>query len=165
MVRFEPVIRKIGGKYNTSLPTLTDGDDAILRTDSSGRLIVSPAGGGVTANLQLGSPLDATETVIGAEVDVSNYTRMITWLDYTKGDETGVYLIPKFLTETGGGEHQFMEWSTGSEAVKTARKFYLTATGSSYVVLDVQATNIIKWYDDANGGTPTGSLSVRYTLS
>lgn len=113
--------------------------------------------------------IHSTETVIAdansvSEIDVRNYDKMLIWLDYTKGDETGVYFYPKFLALPSGDEHQFMEWSTAADAVRTAERFYLTASAKAYIVLDVEAVPIVKLYELKNGGTPTGTLQVSYTL-
>ena len=114
--------------------------------------------------LQAATTIHATATVIGSAIDTRNYDKMIIWLDYTKGDETGVYVIPKFLAVVSGDEHEFMEWSSAAHAVKTARDFYLTANGKAYIVLEVEAVPQVKIYEDANGGTPSGTMQVSYTL-
>ena len=57
----------MGGQYNTSLPGLTNGQQAALQCDSSGRLIVTAASGNVIANQ--GSPpwsIDITQIAGGA---------------------------------------------------------------------------------------------------
>lgn len=114
--------------------------------------------------LQVATTIHATETVIDSAIDVRNYDKMIIWLDYAKGDETGVYVIPKFLEVVSGDEHKFMEWSNAEHAEKTERDFYLTATGKAYITLDIEAIAQVKIYEDANAGTPTGTLQVGYTL-
>jgi len=104
------------------------------------------------------------ETIIGEKVDVRNYNTMIVYFDYTKGDETSFELIPKFLQEVDGEEHQLTQWSNDAAATITQQSFKLTATAKSYIVLDVRGLNIVKIYGDATAGTPTGTVKVGYTL-
>ena len=118
----------------------------------------------VNEELQAATTILATETAMGDAIDTRNYDQMVIWLDYTKGDETGVYVVPKYLAKPSGDEHEHMEWSVDDHQVKSAKDFYLTATGKAYIVLDVKAFPIVKLYNDANGGTPTGKLQVSYTL-
>lgn len=118
----------------------------------------------VNEELQAATTILATATAMGSAIDTRNYDSMVVWLDYTKGDETGVYVIPKYLAAVSGDEHEHMEWSVDDHQAKVAKDFYLTASGKAYFVLDVKAFPLVKLYNDANGGTPTGTLQVSYTL-
>ena len=106
----------------------------------------------------------AAETVIGGEIDVRNYNTMVVYVNYVNGDETSVDIIPKVLHAPSGNEYPFMEWSEAAVFLRTAKIFRLTATGKAYIVLDVRGINIIKLYEDATGGTPTGTTAVDYTV-
>ena len=115
--------------------------------------------------LQAATTITATETVMGGEIACGHYDSFTLWLVYTKGDETGVYIVPKFLYETGGDEYPLCTWSTDADRTVTARRFYLTATGKHYVVLDIRGIELCKVYCDANAGTPTGTLAAYYTIT
>lgn len=118
-----------------------------------------------TAEIQTASIIHAAETVLGTEIDVSNYSTMAIYIDYTNGDETNVAIIPKILRVTGGDEHPIGTWSTAAGAKTiTADTYVMSATGKHVIVLDVKGYNIIKLYEDATGGTPTGTLQVGYSL-
>lgn len=116
--------------------------------------------------IQAATTIHAAETVIGGEIDVHAFNTLAVFVDYTNGDETSVDIIPKFLNEAGGDEHPLCSWSSAA-GVKTvtADKFQLTASGKHYVTLDVRGLNFVKLYEDATGGTPTGTLQCGYTLS
>ncbi len=117
-----------------------------------------------TVVLKAAAVTKGPETVIGAEIDVRNYNTMVIYVDYVNGDETSVDIIPKFIHTKTGNEYPFMEWSQAAIALKSTKKFRLTATGNDYIVLDVRSMNVIKLYEDATGGTPTGTTAVNYTL-
>lgn len=119
----------------------------------------------VTAELQAATTITAAETVIGSEIDCSQYNTLTIWVDYTKGDETSYDIIPKYLRVTSGDEHPFGVWSTGAIKAWTAEKFRLTASAKVYIVLNVHGIDIVKIYGDATGGTPTGTAQVGYSLT
>ncbi|MCK5281866.1 MAG: hypothetical protein KAK00_00490 [Nanoarchaeota archaeon] len=120
----------------------------------------------ITTEIQTASVIHAAETVIGSEIDVRNFSTMCIYIDYTNGDETSVDIIPKFLRVSSGDEYPDCSWSgaAGTRTV-TADIYRLTATGKHFLVLDVRGKNIIKLYEDATGGTPTGTVAVSYALS
>jgi len=115
------------------------------------------------AELQGATTLDATATSTGT-VNVSGYDRLVFWVDYILGDENFAVLTPKYLAVAGGDEHEHMEWSVADAQLKTAKTFKLTASGKAYIVLDVKSVSQVKLYQNADGGTPTGTLQVSYTL-
>ena len=119
----------------------------------------------VTKEIQAATIIHATETVIGLAIDTRNFNTLVLYVDYAKGDETGVYIIPKFLRVPSGDEHPLCSWSSaaGTKTI-TADKFYLTATGKHYIMIDVRGLNLVKLYEDANGGTPDGTLQIGYSL-
>lgn len=118
-----------------------------------------------TAELQAATTITAAETAIGGEIDVSNYENMTVYLDYTKGDETSLDIIPKVLRKSGDDEHQYCTWGSGGTKTVTQVKFQLTATGKYYLKLDITGLQLMKIYGDATGGTPTGTVQLGYTLS
>jgi len=108
-----------------------------------------------------------TQTLIGAEINCRGYNYLTLFFTYTKGDETGLTIIPSFLYETGGTVYPFAEWSSAAGAkTLTASTFTLTATTSSYITLNVEGLEIVKFTQGgtANDGTPTGTLAASYLL-
>jgi len=116
------------------------------------------------AELQAATTITAAEGSTGT-INTATYSQLVVWLDYTKGDETSVAIIPKFLAVGGGDEHPYMEWSTDDAKLRVAKTFVLSASAKAYIVLDVKAVTQVKIYQDATGGTPTGTLQVSYVLS
>jgi hypothetical protein len=111
----------------------------------------------------------AAETAIGAagsqEIRVSSSDVLGVFLNYTKGDETNVAIIPKFLYANGGDEFPIGTWlETAGAKTFTADSFVMSATGKHYLPLNVSGVPIVKLYMDATGGTPTGTLGVAYTV-
>lgn len=118
-----------------------------------------------TEEIQAATVITALETVIGGEIEVSEFKTMTIFVDYANGDETSYDLIPKALRVTTGDEHPLCSWSSsGGTKTVTADKFRMTASGKHYITLDVRAINFIKLYGDATGGTPTGTAQIGYTL-
>jgi hypothetical protein len=108
-----------------------------------------------------------TQTLIGAEIDCTGYDYLTLYFTYTKGDETGLTIVPSVLRETGGTAHPFCEWASAAGAKTVASStFVLTATRSGYITFDVEGINIMKFTQGgtANDGTPTGTLAASYTL-
>lgn len=56
----------IGGLYNSSLPTLTSGQQAAFQLDSSGRLIISPLSGSSVTVTNLPTTVDVNYGTVGA---------------------------------------------------------------------------------------------------
>ena len=109
--------------------------------------------------------ITAAETLCGGQISVGSYSRLTIWCKYTKGDETNVAIIPKFLPTSGGDEYAFITWSTTAGArTLTADSWVMSATGNRHIVYDVSGIEFVKIYMDATGGTPTGTLGVYYTL-
>ncbi len=106
------------------------------------------------------------ETDMGEEVSCGHYDTITIFLDYVKGDETGVYVIPYALLETGGDEYQWQTWSaTAGDKTSTSSRALMTATGKYYITFDVRGIRFIKFKHQASGGTPTGTLAANYTLT
>ena len=114
--------------------------------------------------IQAATTIHATETELET-IDVAYYDTLVLCVTYAKGDETGVYIVPYFLDIAGGSAYQYCTWSADAASTVTARKFYLTASGSHYIVLDVDGCSHVTIKDDANGGTPSGTLAMKYTAT
>jgi hypothetical protein len=121
----------------------------------------------VTVEIQSASTIDAAETQLGGEIDCLGYNTITFFYDYTKGDETGVYLYVYALRVTGGDEHQYnyKYESPAGTLLTRATRLYETASIKSTWTIDVKGINILVIKDDANAGTPTGTLQIGYTLT
>ena len=120
----------------------------------------------VSGTLQAAATITATETLIGAEISCGHYSRLTLFLDYDKGDEAGVYIIPYIMQAAGGAAYQWQDW-TAAAGDKSAveSRLYMTASDNYYITTDVTGVEYIKFMQDANGGTPTGVLAVAYTMT
>lgn len=116
--------------------------------------------------LQATTTITATATDIGDEINVSRYSTIALFIDYTKGDEDGVTITPYVLHTSGGNEYQYQTWDAAAGDKESAiSRFYMTATGNYYFILDVTGIRYIKYKNDAVGGTPTGTIAVNYVIT
>jgi len=124
--------------------------------------------GSATGTLQAATTIaKTTQTLIGAEIKCAGYKFITLFFTYTKGDETGLTIVPSFMRTTGGTAHPFAEWSTAAGAkALTASTFTLTGTVNGYITLDIEGVDYVKFTQGgtANDGTPTGTLAASYTL-
>ena len=124
--------------------------------------------GSATGILQAATTISkTTQTLIGKEIGCAGYSYITLFFTYTKGDETGLTIIPSFIRTTGGTAYPFAEWSTAAGAkTLTASTFTLTATTNGYITLDVKGVDFVKFTQggSANDGTPTGTLAASYLL-
>lgn len=107
------------------------------------------------------------QTLVGAIVDTAHYDYFTLYFTYTKGDETGLTLVPSFMATAAGTAHPFCEWATAAGAkTVTSSTFVLTATRSGFITLDVRGIPFVKFTQGgtANDGTPTGTLAASYSL-
>lgn len=119
----------------------------------------------VQRNLQSAAVIHASETQVGCDIDVGMYSRLTLFFEYTKGDETGVYVRVGLLGDEGWDEYPLGTWTDAAGTLTFgASKWYLTATGNASVQLDIRGYDVVRVYEQANGGTPSGTLSVKYTL-
>lgn len=119
-----------------------------------------------TGILKAAAVTTAAETVMGAEIQCGAYDTITLFLDYVNGDETSVAVIAKFLRTTGGTEYPHVDW-TAAAGVKTAtaNSFSMNATANRYITFNIKGVEFIKFYEDATGGTPTGTLAASYTMT
>jgi len=114
--------------------------------------------------VQAATTIHANATTI-ATIVCDHYDRLILYPSYVKGDETGVYISLWFSGERGGTAIQDATWSIDADRTITYHRYYLTASGGGPIVLDITGHCEIVVKDDANGGTPTGTLALSYTLA
>jgi len=124
--------------------------------------------GSATGTLQATAAIaKTTQTLIGSVIDCRGYNYLTLFFTYTKGDETGLTIVPSLLRTPTGDAYPFAEWSTAAGAkTLTASTFTLTASASSYITLDVEGIDYVKFTQGGsnNDGTPTGTLAASYTL-
>jgi len=107
------------------------------------------------------------QTLIGSVISTDSYDYITLFFTYTKGDETGLTIVPSMLQTATGTAHPFAEWTAAAGAkTVTSGNFALTATRDGYITLDVRGIDYVKFTQGgtANDGTPTGTLAASYTL-
>ena len=105
--------------------------------------------------------IDAQSTPIGGIVPIGEYEWMTLLLEYVAGDETSVDIFPVYLDKADGIESQWSEWTEALGIhTRVAQRLRLTVTGAYEFTFNVQGHINAVIYNDANGGTPTGTLEV-----
>ena len=105
-------------------------------------------------------------SIIGIEIECGYLERLTLFIDYTKGDEDGLFIVPYALIEKDGDSWQFQTWDdSGDLRTMTESKFSLTASGRHMIVFDVSGIEFIKFMQDADGGTPTGTIKAFYVVT
>lgn len=110
-----------------------------------------------------------TQTAVGNVLATEGYEYLTLFLDYVKGDETGVDIVVSVLRTETGTAYPLRTW-TDSGGVNTAvsQKIRLTASGSyPFMFGELAAFDYIKVTQGGsnNDGTPTGTLAVSYTMA
>ena len=109
-----------------------------------------------------------TQTIMGVEIGTENIECLRLFLDYTKGDETGVDVILNLRRTTGGTGYQNKIWTaTAGVEASVIEKIRLTATGNySYTWLYPCADFVyFTQGGSSNDGTPTGTLAAGYVTT
>lgn len=108
-----------------------------------------------------------TQTIVGDEIACEGYDWLTFFFTYTKGDETGLKIVPSFLRVSGGTAYPYAtNTATGGATTLTDTSLTLTATKTSYMTFDVRGMAFMKFTQGGsnNDGTPTGTLAASYTL-
>lgn len=108
-----------------------------------------------------------TQTLVGYEIGCIGADWLTFFFEYTKGDETGLKIIPSVLRTTGGTAFPYaITTATGGAFIVTDTSLTLTATKSGYITFDVRGVDFMKFTQGGsnNDGTPTGTLAASYTL-
>lgn len=117
------------------------------------------------AQQETAAVIHATATAIGGIIPVGEYEWMTVLLEYVNGDETHVDVYPVFLDQAGGIAAPWQEWTAAAGAkTATACTMRLAATGPYSRTFDVRGIQNVVLYEDATGGTPTGTLEVIVVL-
>lgn len=106
-----------------------------------------------------------TQTLIGKEINCDQASYLTLWIEYTKGDETGVLIKPYFL-EVPGESYSVCDWAGSSGAyTPSVVSLTLTATAKRAMTFDVRGISgfRLEAAGSNNDGTPTGTLKVNYS--
>lgn len=140
---------KIGGKYNATLPTFTDGQRADVQTTANGVVLTTITQGSTTANVGLvtsdGSG-NASALYVNTRGQVFNGT---TW-DRARGDTNGVYMVGK-----GGSSLATAQVSVGTTSTLIAA----ARTGRQKITVTLGAAN--DCFFGATGVTSTTGFRVK----
>lgn len=111
------------------------------------------------------------ENAIGAsghqEIACGSFSFLTLFVDYVKGDETGLIIYPYVLRIPGGNEYPIAIWTTTAGVyVAVTQVWKLLATAKRTIAFDVRGIEYMKFYQGGsnNDGTPTGTLAASYTL-
>lgn len=107
-----------------------------------------------------------TQTLIGYEIPTENSEYINLFLDYTKGDETGVTIRMFTRRVSGDTAHQSRVWAEVS-GVNTAslETIPLTVSGRYMFSWLLGAIDFVYFTQaGTNDGTPTGTLKAAFTL-
>lgn len=108
-----------------------------------------------------------TQTLVGKEIAVGGYEYLTFFFAYTKGNETGLKIVPNVLYESGGTAYPYnVKTETGGATTLTDTTLTITASKTSYMTFDVRGVAFMKFTQGGsnNDGTPTGTLAASYTL-
>lgn len=116
-------------------------------------------------NLATAKALTTSEVLAGSVVAVGKFTRLSMVVDYTKGTETAFDIIVKYQPIAGGALVQNGSWNEGAVGIMTftAEKFRMTATGKTYIDLDVKGKSAVSVYLQGTG-TCSGTATITYSL-
>jgi len=121
------------------------------------------------ANLQDATVIaKTTQTLINQVIGCASYDYITLFFTYVKGDETGLDIQVHFMRNATGDAHQESSWtSAGGAKVLTQDSYRLTASATSYIIIDIRGINYIKFTQGGSNddGTPTGTLAASYSMT
>jgi hypothetical protein len=108
-----------------------------------------------------------TQTQMGDVLGTEDVETLTLFLDYVKGDETGVDVIINARRTPTGADYPIKTWSDAA-GVNTAvtQKIRLTATGNYAFTISYFSADYLRFTQGGsnNDGTPTGTLAAHYTM-
>jgi len=115
---------------------------------------------------EVAAVVNAAATALGGLIPLPEGCDFVTiHLDYTNGDEASIAVWPTFLDRAGGIESQWMDWTVAAgNKVLTNNTLTLNATGTANFTFDVRGVGLMRFFEQATGGTPTGLLAATLTL-
>lgn len=126
--------------YNTTHPTLGDGQGSALAVDTLGRLVLSTTLG--AGALSTPVAIRATGVLTGSYVastaqDVSAYSQLMFHIQFTKGNADSMYLKVEFSQDNSVWVQETFELVNGAEAVGTLGYHPYTVTGNYRLPIEV----------------------------
>jgi hypothetical protein len=132
----------------------------------SGRIVGVLSSSKPTQILQAATVIAKTTQTLVGEIDCARQNFLTLWIDYVKGDETGLNVYVYFRRVSSGTNYQDATWSaTAGTKTATANMYQMTASANRYLTIDVEGIDYVAVYQGGsnNDGTPTGTLAVAYT--
>ena len=105
----------------------------------------------------------AVASIVGEEIDTTEFDFLTFYIDYTKGGEASceIYLI--LIDDLTDSEFQEGQWSSGAGTkTYTANEYQMSASAKRPISFDVRGVRGVKLYQKATGGTPSGTISVSF---
>lgn len=145
---------KVGGVYNSTLPTYTSGQRGDLQVDTRGRLFSGIASfytglDGVANNAIAATPIPGDGNLVGRPLAVVNHVFNGTTWDRLRGTTNGVSAVPSSGVAGGGS---FLNIAAG-QATTTVK----SGAGTLYAIVlnsAATATNTTTVYDNTAGSGP-----------
>ena len=109
-----------------------------------------------------------TQTIMGSEINCRSYDTIVLFIEYTKGDETGVLIQAHYRFASGGTDFQDISWSAAAGTkLATVNEFKMTASVDRYIPLDVEGFEYVRFTQGGsdNDGTPDGTIAANYTMT
>lgn len=156
----------VGGEYNSTLPTLTNGQTDALQLDNAGNLRTLATASTITgsdglANTTLTSFLARAETSLAAPrpmVSAGYLFNGTTW-DRARGDTTGAYVVQKGTATVANGQISVATTNTQIVAARTGRgRVTITNLGTTDVFIG--ATGVTTTTGQLLAGTKGASITL-----
>ena len=109
-----------------------------------------------------------TQTVMGAEIHCSGFDTITLFVEYTKGDETGLLIQAHFKHTKAGTAFQDVSWSAAAGTKSaTVNEFKMTASADRVLVFDISGMEFVEFTQSGSDddGTPTGTITANYSMT
>lgn len=151
---------KVGGRYNATLPTYTDGQRADAQTDSRGGLFVVLKNTGGTASVDIGlASADGNPMLTGIATRAYNLVWNGTAWDRARGDTNGSYTVSKGSNTIATAQVSVGTSSTQIVAARAGRgSVKITNLGTTDVFIGT--TGVTSTTGDLLPGTKGASITI-----